>query len=149
MATQSLPITAGQTVFPSGFGIDGFQSSGIGLITITGLLTGATRNYPVVPGWNSIASAFSASSSPSVISVTSTVAGTLNIQGRQGEGLSPVPARMIVANLPTVSAAMAGMRAVVSDATAAYTTANVGSTVAGSGANVTPVYCNGVNWIIG
>jgi hypothetical protein len=31
----------------------------------------------------------------------------------------------------------------------AYTSANVGSTVAGGGSNTVPVFCNGTNWVIG
>lgn len=54
-----------------------------------------------------------------------------------------------VANLPAASAALRGFRAYVTDASVAYTSANVGSTVAGGGANVAPVFCNGANWVIG
>lgn len=53
-----------------------------------------------------------------------------------------------VANLPVASAAIIGARAAVTDATQTLT-AGIGATAAGGGANVVPVFCNGVNWIIG
>lgn len=53
-----------------------------------------------------------------------------------------------VANLPAASAAIIGARAAVTDATQTLT-AGIGAKVAGGGANVVPVFCNGVNWIIG
>jgi hypothetical protein len=53
-----------------------------------------------------------------------------------------------VALLPTASASIAGMRMVVSNSNAAYT-AGIGATVAAGGAFVVPVFCNGVNWLIG
>lgn len=54
----------------------------------------------------------------------------------------------IVANLQAASAALRGYRGYVTDASVAYTSANLGSTVAGGGANVVPVFCNGTNWVI-
>jgi hypothetical protein len=54
-----------------------------------------------------------------------------------------------VANLPAASATYKGYRATVADASVAYTTANVGSTAAGGGANSAPVFCNGTAWVIG
>ena len=53
-----------------------------------------------------------------------------------------------VGTLPSASA-NARHQAWVSDANAAYTSANIGSTVASGGANLVPVYSNGTNWIIG
>lgn len=53
-----------------------------------------------------------------------------------------------VATLPTASVAIAGTRAAVSNSNAAYT-AGIGATVAGGGAFIVPVFCNGVNWLIG
>lgn len=53
-----------------------------------------------------------------------------------------------VATLPSASA-NARAQAWVSDASVAYTSANIGSTVAGSGANTVPVYSDGTNWKIG
>lgn len=50
-----------------------------------------------------------------------------------------------VANLPTCNAANAGARYGVSNANATTFL----STVAGGGANLVPVYCNGTNWVIG
>jgi len=55
----------------------------------------------------------------------------------------------IVANLPAASATYKTFRATVTDGSVAYTSANVGSTVAGSGANSVPVFCNGSNWVVG
>jgi hypothetical protein len=54
-----------------------------------------------------------------------------------------------VAQLPAASAALKGFRSWVGDASVAYTSANVGSTVAGGGSNTVPVFCNGTNWVIG
>jgi len=53
-----------------------------------------------------------------------------------------------VGTLPTASVALAGTRAAVSDSNAAYT-AGIGATVAAGGAYIVPVFCNGVNWLIG
>ncbi len=54
-----------------------------------------------------------------------------------------------VSQLPAASSTYNAFRAHVTDATVAYTSANVGSTVAGGGSNVVPVFCNGTNWVIG
>jgi uncharacterized membrane protein len=54
----------------------------------------------------------------------------------------------LVAELPAASVALAGTRAAVSNSNAAYT-AGIGATVAGGGAFIVPVFCNGVNWLIG
>lgn len=54
----------------------------------------------------------------------------------------------LVAELPAASVALAGTRAAVSNSNAAYT-AGIGATVAGGGSNIVPVFCNGVNWLIG
>jgi hypothetical protein len=51
----------------------------------------------------------------------------------------------LVSALPSCASANEGERRGVSDATAT----TFGSTVAGSGSNHVPVYCNGTNWIIG
>ena len=53
-----------------------------------------------------------------------------------------------VGTLPAASVALAGTRAAVSDSNAAYT-AGIGATVAAGGAYIVPVFCNGVNWLIG
>lgn len=53
-----------------------------------------------------------------------------------------------VAQLPAASAALAGTRAAVSNSNAAYS-GNAGTTVAGGGSNIVPVFCNGTNWVIG
>lgn len=54
-----------------------------------------------------------------------------------------------VGALPAASAALRGYRGFVTDATVAYTGANIGTTVVGGGANVVPVFCNGAAWVIG
>ena len=78
---------------------------------------------------------------------TATVAGTqdlrLNAPTRIGWGSA------VVANLPSCGSSLKGYRAYVTDASVTYTSANVGSTVAGSGSNVAPVFCNGSAWVIG
>ncbi len=53
-----------------------------------------------------------------------------------------------VAQLPAASSALAGTRSAVSNSNAAYS-GNAGATVAGGGANIVPVFCNGTNWVIG
>lgn len=53
-----------------------------------------------------------------------------------------------VANLPSVAVAGAGARAAVTDATQTLT-AGIGAIVAGGGANIVPVFCDGTNWRIG
>jgi hypothetical protein len=70
----------------------------------------------------------------------------LNAITRIGPGAA---ATAIVANLQAASAALRGYRGWVTDATVAYVSANVGSTVAGGGSNAVPVFCNGTNWVIG
>ena len=53
-----------------------------------------------------------------------------------------------VATLPAASVALAGTRAAVSNSNAAYT-AGIGAAVAAGGAYIVPVFCDGVNWLIG
>lgn len=53
-----------------------------------------------------------------------------------------------VASLPAASTAIAGMRMAVNNSNAALT-AGIGAIVAGGGANVVPVFCDGANWRIG
>ena len=53
-----------------------------------------------------------------------------------------------VAQLPAASAALLGTRSVVTNSNAALT-AGIGAIVAGGGANVVPVFCDGTNWRIG
>lgn len=54
-----------------------------------------------------------------------------------------------VSQLRTCDSGATGARAYVTDATAAYTGANLGSTVTGGGSNKAPVICDGTNWTIG
>jgi hypothetical protein len=54
---------------------------------------------------------------------------------------------VLVANLPA-PAGNAGMRATVTDSTAALT-AGIGATVSGGSTNIVPVFCNGTVWQIG
>jgi Pectate lyase superfamily protein len=53
-----------------------------------------------------------------------------------------------VASLPTANARYRPLRAIVTDSNATLA-AGLGNTVAGSGANIVPVYCDGTNWKIG
>lgn len=53
-----------------------------------------------------------------------------------------------VAQLASASTALIGTRSVVTNASAALS-AGIGSIVAGGGANVVPVFCDGTNWRIG
>lgn len=57
--------------------------------------------------------------------------------------------KVTVSQLPSASTALAGHRFVVTDGSVAYTSANIGTTVAGGGSNTVPVFCNGANWVIG
>lgn len=59
------------------------------------------------------------------------------------------PNLALVANLPAATTAMAGFHAWVKDANAAYNSTNLGTTVAGGGSNVVPVFCTGTAWVIG
>ena len=68
----------------------------------------------------------------------------LNAQTRIGAGDAPV-----VAGLPAAAAGYKGYRGYVTDATVAYISANLGSTVAGGGSNCVPVFCTGAAWVIG
>lgn len=55
---------------------------------------------------------------------------------------------VLVAELPAAQSAYAGMRMAVSNSNAALT-AGIGAVVAGGGANIVPVFCDGTNWRIG
>ena len=55
---------------------------------------------------------------------------------------------VLVANLPAAAVAGAGARSAVSNATQTLT-AGIGAVVAGGGANIVPVFCDGTNWRIG
>lgn len=70
----------------------------------------------------------------------------LRINGitRLGSGSAPV-----VSSLPAASASYKGFRGYVTDASVPYTSANLGTTVAGGGGNCVPVFCTGTAWVIG
>lgn len=53
-----------------------------------------------------------------------------------------------VAQLASASAALLGTRSVVTNSNATLT-AGIGAVVAGGGASVVPVFCDGTNWRIG
>ena len=55
---------------------------------------------------------------------------------------------VLVAQLPAPNVSIRGMRMAVTNANAAFT-AGIGAVVAGGGANVVPVFCDGTNWRIG
>lgn len=73
-----------------------------------------------------------------VVELNSGVAGTY-------PGTALVLGPQTVAQLPACAAGKQGARATVTDASATTFL----STVAGSGANIVPVMCNGTNWVIG
>lgn len=54
-----------------------------------------------------------------------------------------------VAKLPTAASPFKGVRMFVTDATVTAVSSNFGTTVAGTGANAVPVFCDGSNWKIG
>ena len=67
---------------------------------------------------------------------------------------SPPPVQhsvSLVANLPSAAAVGPGVMAFVTDATVAYASAAIGTTVAGTGGagNFCPVFSDGANWKIG
>jgi len=150
--TQNVPIASGATVKVSGNSIDGFNATATGTLSIV-RPDGVTQTVNITQtGYNSISVPISANmTEPGVGTVTSSsgAAGTLIVGGAPGLALSAAPTTCTVAQLPAPATTDKGVRAVVSDANAAYTTANVGSTVAGGGANTVPVWNNGTNWIIG
>jgi hypothetical protein len=55
---------------------------------------------------------------------------------------------VVVASLPACSATYQGARGTVTNATQTFT-AGIGAIVAGGGANIVPVFCDGTNWRIG
>lgn len=70
-----------------------------------------------------------------------------------GVWVSVSPASLILANctvaqLPVAAVANAGWRGTVTNSNAALT-AGIGAVAAGGGANVVPVFSDGVNWRIG
>ena len=69
--------------------------------------------------------------------------------GTGGVGILPNFATVaaLVAAFPA-AAALKGWKSAVSDANATFT-AGIGAIVAGGGANVVPVFCDGANWRIG
>lgn len=144
MATLTLPITAAQTLKVSSHSIDGFNATTAGLLTITGN-DGVARGYPMVVGFNPISIPLSSNTIDTGLGtiVSSGAIGTVNVSG------ASVPVTVTVAQLPTPATSPIGLRAIVSDSTLAYTTANVGTTVVGGAANATPVFNNGTNWVIG
>jgi len=60
---------------------------------------------------------------------------------------TPITTGYTVATLPAASTALRGARAHVTDA--ALSSASIGATLAGGGANVMPVFCNGTAWVYG
>jgi hypothetical protein len=55
---------------------------------------------------------------------------------------------VVVASLPACSATYQGARGTVTNASQTFT-AGIGAVVAGGGANIVPVFCDGTNWRIG
>lgn len=75
--------------------------------------------------------------------------GVWLVRNNAGTAGAIVTQASTVANLPAAATAGAGARAFVTDASVAYGSANIGTTVTGGGANSAPVFSNGTNWIIG
>lgn len=74
--------------------------------------------------------------------------GTVVIASGAVNGATGNISFIAVANLPTCNAHNTGGRDVVNNANATFT-AGIGAVVAGGGANVVPVFCDGTNWRIG
>jgi hypothetical protein len=72
-------------------------------------------------------------------------AGGIGAAGAIWAGTYVASGVVAVASLPTCNSGIQGARMVVNNATAT----TFASTVAGGGANIVPVLCNGTNWIIG
>jgi len=150
--TQNIPIASGATVKVTGNSIDGFIATAPGQLSVV-RPDGVTQVVPIpTAGYNAISVPLSANmTEPGVGTVTSSsgAAGQLVVGGAPGQALSSSPTTCTVAQLPAAATTPVGVRATVSDANAAYTSANVGATVAGGGANTVPVWNNGTNWVIG
>lgn len=151
-STQNIPIASGATVQVTGNSIDGFNATAPGQLSVL-RPDGVTQVVPIpTAGYNSISVPLSSNmTEPGVGVVTSSAgaAGQLVVGGPPGMALTGTPTTCTVAQLPAAATTPKGVRATVSDANAAYTSANVGATVVGGGANVVPVYNNGTNWVIG
>lgn len=151
-STQNIPIASGATVKVTGNSIDGFIATAPGTLSVL-RPDGVTQVVPIpVAGYNSISVPISANmTEPGVGVVTSSAgaAGQLVVGGPPGMGITGSPTTCTVAQLPAAATTPVGVRATVSDSTLTYTTANVGSTVVGGGANIVPVWNNGTNWVIG
>lgn len=76
------------------------------------------------------------------------VTGTVTASGLATYVSSVQATSYTVATLPSAATSGAGARAFVTDSNAT-TTAGIGATVAGGGANFCPVYSDGTNWKIG
>lgn len=70
------------------------------------------------------------------------VSATLANVSLNAVGSTPVA----VSALPSPTA---GLRAYVTDATVVYSSATIGTTVAGGSTHGVPVFANGTNWVIG
>lgn len=64
-----------------------------------------------------------------------------------GPGMCLLPT-FTVAGLPAAAGALTGARSTVSDGSV-VAAGNFGTVVAGAGANIVPVYCDGTNWRVG
>ena len=144
------PITA-TAVFQAGFTIKDrskFTSNTDGQWTLTnnaytsfGLLQfgGTTAAFPAIKR-NGVALAvrLADDSADASVSVASLIASA-TIKG----------GTYTVATLPSSSTSGANARAYVTDSSVTYTSANLGTIVAGGGSNKVPVISDGTNWYIG
>jgi hypothetical protein len=143
------------------------QITALGATHVIGAVTFNSSNAISVNGWNSIGGGNGAGIGLSPLSMVGWVAAGGNTTASTGDtalarnsakvveinsgtagtytGTALVLGPQTVAQLPAAATGIKGARATVTDATATTFL----STVAGSGANIVPVFCNGTNWLIG
>jgi hypothetical protein len=99
-------------------------------------------------GWSSSASG----GAPNISQDTSlgrVAAGLIEANNGTAAGVAFVRLNgVVVASLPACSATYQGARGTVTNASQTFT-AGIGAIVAGGGANIVPVFCDGTNWRIG
>jgi hypothetical protein len=107
-----------------------------------------TVNNSSLIGW----SAAAGGSAPSISQDTSfarVAAGLIEANNGTAAGVAFVRLNgVVVASLPACSATYQGARGTVTNASQTFT-AGIGAIVAGGGANIVPVFCDGTNWRIG
>jgi hypothetical protein len=124
--------------------IGGINSSGVVFVAPNSSGVGWQIQPTGVFGWSSTAGADNAADAG--FGRAATKVPEVN-DGTKGSyvGTALVLGPQTVAQLPAAATALKGARATVTDANATTFL----SVVAGSGANIVPVFCNGTNWLIG